>query len=161
MKIINIILLILLINVSFAWQSQSRQVYNFYINTEYRDVADIITAMSILESDWYKHPEHKCRNNFLGIRRGKNKKSLSCNNMPCKKSFCRMHIFSTYKEGLQHVLGHFRQHKFQTDRAGFLEDIKKYSKDHKYKYKILKIVRRIKMPRIVRQTKKSKKLDKK
>jgi len=93
-------------------------VNDYFKKTEYKDVADIITAMATHESGWMNSGSHLCRNNFFSL---KGDSGHDCNGNVCKKPICKMRRFKSITDGLDEQLKYFQDYKFPPDRKGFLK----------------------------------------
>jgi len=153
-KFILLLVVVLYCTSLFAWKRHAKLIYSYFEKTEYHNVADVITAMSILETGWYKSKNHICRNNMFSIKTIIKKNWTDCNNNPCNKPICKMHHFKTLKQGYKHVLEHFRQKHFSTNRNKFLTELttKRYAQDKQYQDK-LKWIIRVKLKNIIFQNK--------
>ena len=119
-------------------------VYNYFNKTEYKNVADIITAMTILETGWYKSKEHIKRNNYFSIKR---KWSKECN----KKPILCMGNFKSLNHGFRVVLSYFRKRQYPNTKNGFYDGLikHKYAEDPKYIQKVKAVVRYMKKKDII------------
>ncbi len=126
-----------------AWEDKSRSIHNFFSQTEYKKVADVITAMSILETGWYRSKAHQCRNNMFSIKTTTRRRWVDCSGKPCGDHICKMHTFKTVEEGYRHVLRHFKRKNFSTNVEQFLKELstKRYAEDVKYQHKLKWIIR--------------------
>jgi len=153
-KLILTLLMLTTLTLS-AWEGKSKEIYQFFMQTEYHEVADVITAMSILETGWYRSKAHQCRNNMFSIKTTIRRKWTDCNNKPCGKPICRMHHFKTEEQGYQHVLNHFKRKGFSVNRKQFFQDLtaKGYAEDKSYQKKLKWIIRNklIKILRLYKQ----------
>ena len=124
-----------------AMAAEAHLIFNFFQGTEYAPVADIILAMSILETGWYKSSFHKERNNFFSTKKLPNGKD--CMQGGERECFTNhKNLMSSCKYALKGV---FRKKGYRTDREGFLEDIVRYqyAEDPDYIKKIKKVVKKI------------------
>lgn len=117
------------------------EIYNFFMDTEYAGVSDIIVAMSILETGWHRSSFHKERNNYFSTKkRPNNKECIEGREREC---------FTEHRSltgNCEYVLkGVFRKKKYRTDREGFLQDIvqHRYAEDPHYLRKVKSIVGKI------------------
>lgn len=113
-------------------------IYEFFRATEYRDVADIITAMSILETGWYRSEFHSDRKNYFSTKRQPNGVDCTGDEKEC---------FTTHKSleaSCQYALkGVFRKRGYRTDRDGFMDDLIRhgYATDPLYVKKVQGVLR--------------------
>jgi hypothetical protein len=107
-------------------------VYNYFEKTEYKQVADVIAKVSILESNWFKNGKHIEFNNYFSVKDRKDTRCLT------KPIYC-LQKFDSFEDSLPFMLGYFRKRKYPKDRKGFIEKLKEYAEDPNYVEKVLKI----------------------
>lgn len=114
------------------------QIHDFFSDTEYRDSAKTIVALSVLETGWFRAPVHNEMNNLFSI---KDYRNHECKTKPirCMKSF------KSTDECLQHMLEYFRRNKYPSDREGFVKKLKSsgYAQDPDHAQKIVSIRKKL------------------
>lgn len=111
-------------------------IYEFFRYTEYREVADIITAMSILETGWYRSGMHQEKQNYFSTK----KRKCLADNEKC---------YTQHRDidaSCRFVLnGVFRKRGYRLDREGFLLDIieQGYAEDPNYIKKVQSVLKRL------------------
>lgn len=111
-------------------------IYEFFRYTEYREVADIITAMSILETGWYRSGMHQEKQNYFSTK----KRKCLADNEKC---------YTQHRDidaSCRFVLnGVFRKRGYRVDREGFLLDIieQGYAEDPNYIKKVQGVLKRL------------------
>lgn len=111
-------------------------IYEFFRYTEYREVADIITAMSILETGWYRSGMHQEKQNYFSTK----KRKCLADNEKC---------YTQHRDidaSCRFVLnGVFRKRGYRLDREGFLSDIieQGYAEDPNYIKKVQGVLKRL------------------
>jgi len=123
-----------------SWQQfMIDDVKGYFDKTEYKNVSVTITALSILETGWYKAPVLDEFHNYFSIKEFNVKKRHPL----CKKKpiYC-MREYKTNEAGYKDALEYFKRLKYPTDRKGFLDRLNgiggaKYAddKDHVQKVK--------------------------
>lgn len=111
-------------------------IYEFFHYTEYREVADIITAMSILETGWYRSGMHREKQNYFSTKK---RKCLTDN----EKCYTQHRDIDA---SCRFVLnGVFRKRGYRLDREGFLLDIieQGYAEDPNYIKKVQGVLKRL------------------
>jgi hypothetical protein len=111
-------------------------IHQFFLYTEYREVSDIITAMSILETGWYRSGMHREKNNYFSTK----KKTCFADNENCYT------VHRDIDASCRFVLnGVFRKRGYRTDREGFLLDIIQhgYAEDPIYVKKVQGVLKRL------------------
>lgn len=114
-------------------------IHQFFLYTEYREVSDIITAMSILETGWMKSSFHKKTNNYFSTKKKINNKD--CISGAEQKCFS---VHGSLSESCAYVLrAVFRKRHYRTKRDTFLLDLKnkKYAEDPEYITKVQKVIK--------------------
>ena len=107
------------------------EVKDYFDKTEYKNVSVTITALSILETGWYKAPvPYEFKNAFSMKEIDVKKQHPLCKTRPI---YC-MKQYKTYKEGYKDLLAYFIRNKYPTDKKGFLDRMngiggRKYAKD--------------------------------
>lgn len=93
------------------------EIYRFFKDSEYEEVAVIITALSVLETGWLKSPVHNELNNYFSYKEVvENRKDERCSERPI---YC-MKVFGSLKECCEHMLGYFKKRGYPPDKEGFL-----------------------------------------
>ena len=131
------LIIILLFPIILSAENKAEMIYKFFAKTEYKKVANIITAMAVLETGWFVSMQHNKRHNYF---------SLKGNLAPeCDRPICKLKTFKSDKEGLQEQLKFFRRRGYSTEKKLFIIDLqsKKYAEDKNYIKKVLQISRRI------------------
>jgi len=98
--------------------SKVKQVRDFFLKTEYKEVTHIILSISMLESTWLKNESHVCRHNYFSL---KGSRGFDCNNQPCDKPICKMRKFDTFEDGLKGQLEYFRKYEYPTTEKAFYD----------------------------------------
>lgn len=113
-------------------------VYKFFQNTEYREVADIITSQGILESAWFKSKMHIKFNNYFSI---KDWKDYRCDRRPI---YC-LKKYKSLKHSCEGMYSYIKNKRYSTKRNNYYFDLKrkKYAKDPLYVKKLKKITKHI------------------
>jgi hypothetical protein len=120
-------------------------IYGYFEKTDYKEVAMEITALSALETGWYKAPVHEEFHNVFSIKeKDPEKQDKRCAKRPI---YC-MKKYKDYKEGYADALAYFKRLKYPTYRKGFLARMdgvggKKYAEDKDHVSKVKKITRMI------------------
>jgi len=118
-------------------------IYNYFSETEYKEVAEEITALAVLETGWFKSQMHNQFYNYFSIKEfNKKKKHPLCKKFPI---YC-MRQYDSTEEGLDDILRYFRKKKYPTHRKEFLERLDgktgvKYAEDPKHVKKVKIIVK--------------------
>lgn len=93
------------------------EIYGFFKDSEYEDVAVIITALSALETGWLKSSVHNELNNYFSYKEiVEDKRDQRCEDKPI---YC-MKVFSSLQDCCEHMLRYFRRKGYPTDKEGFL-----------------------------------------
>lgn len=119
--------------------NEAYYVYQFFRNTEYRNVADIITSQGILESFWFKSKKHKEFNNYFSI---KDWKDYRCAKRPI---YC-LKKYKSLKHSCEGMLSYIKNKRYSTTRNNYYIDLKrkKYAQDPLYVKKLKSITKHIK-----------------
>lgn len=113
-------------------------IREYFYNSNYRDVTNIILSIAILETGWFKSPLHKEFNNYFSLKDFKDKRCI-------KKPIYCLKQYKSLEENLDDMLFFFESKKYPYDRLGFLKKLKHYARDKHYRRKIENI--EIKMKR--------------
>ena len=115
-------------------------IYNFFKQTEYKNVALEITAMSILESDNYRSKMQIERKNFWSLKKRPNGKDCINGEKNC------LIKFNNITESCQYMLGTLRKRWYHKSPEEFILDTKRknFATDPKYIQKITSVRNRIK-----------------
>lgn len=113
-------------------------VYKFFLKTEYRGVADIITSQAILESGYFKSKMHILFNNYFSI---KDWKDYRCVKRPI---YC-LKKYNSLEHSCEGMYSYIKNKRYSTHRNNYYFDLKrkKYAKDPLYVNKLKKITKHI------------------
>lgn len=89
-------------------------IYNYFSKTEYKDVAIEVTGMSILETDFYKSPEHLRKNNYWSTKRAPD--GVTC----IKAEKACLAEYTSLKHSCDRMLRLLRKKHYSTEREQFL-----------------------------------------
>lgn len=135
----------MLLAVTMNPNDKMEEIYNFFSNTEYKESARTIVALSVLESGWYRSPVHREFNNYFSYKefRRAHQHSL-CRKRPI---YC-MRQFKDLNESLEVMLDFFRRNNYPTDRKGFLRRLDgkgglRFAEDPEHINKIKQLKRQI------------------
>ena len=140
MKKIFLILIFFTTILNASYKSKAREIYNFYKNSEYSAAAEIITAMTVLETGWYTSKYHNEYNNYYS-------KKISWSE--CKKKSkpieC-MKIYETAEEANMDMLKYFKRKGYLMSTEGFYASLIKYgyAEDPKYIQKVKRVINTLK-----------------
>lgn len=126
--------------------SKAAKVYSFFLNTEYRNVAEIIVAQGAVESAWFTNKKHVTKNNYFSILDTK-KKGCMDNQAEC------MRTYTSIEDGCEALLKLLRSRKYSTNSTDYYLDLEKgpgrnnkyrYAEDPKYIIKVTNAVKLLK-----------------
>lgn len=130
--IVSSIILLLL-----TFSSESDFIKEYFDKTEYRNVANVIVAISRLETGHYKSKAHISRNNYFSY---KDFKHPECRSKPI---YC-LKTYRTIEESCKDLLEYLRRKDYSTSSAeDFYRDLvrNRYAEDENY----INILRKIKV----------------
>lgn len=120
---------------------QAQTIYGYFSGTEYAEVADVIVAMSMLETGNYKSSFHLENSNYFSTKRKPD--GVNCIEGGEKSCFS---IHRSLRESCDYALKFvFRKKMYRTDRDGFLKDLvrNRYAEDPKYVDKVKAIAKQL------------------
>lgn len=119
----------------------AKEIYRFFKKTEYKDVADIIAAMSIVETGWGKSEFHMMRNNYFSEKiRPSSKHFDEVIHSGCSdkgEKVC-LKYNKTLEESCNYVYYTFKKRKYGTTEEKFLSHLseKGFATDKLYSVKV-------------------------
>jgi len=109
-------------------------IYKYFSNSEYKNIALDITAMSALETSWWKSQFHRQRNNYWSTKKIPDR--ISCHKGSEKGCFATYNSLEHACKKMYHLL---KKKQYSTEREQFLEDLKRknFAEDSNYINKVI------------------------
>jgi flagellum-specific peptidoglycan hydrolase FlgJ len=121
------------------YKVRAREVYDFWLSTEYKEAAEIITAMTVHETYWYKSQYHNDYNNYYS------KKITWKECLTKTKPIECMTIYKTLDEANIEMSKYFKKKGYLKTTEGFYASLIKYgyAVDPEYTNKVRRVVESI------------------
>ena len=146
MRVLKLLILIIMVfKVSTLWAAGMNQkaIRTFFENTEYRKVANVIVAITILETGWYKSDVHNELNNPFSYKEiDKSLRDARCSHRPI---YC-MKKYDNIIHACKDLLEYFKRHNYPKDPEAFIWHLKKkgYAEDPRHSIKVKSIYLKLK-----------------
>lgn len=135
-SVVGLINVFSIFNSNIYTDDKSSYIKEYFDNTEYSDVAIIITAQSILETGWFKSSQHNKKRNLFSI---KDFKDHRCKNKPihCLK------VYRTFDHSILDMCEYLSRKNYSTSPENYYKDLVKkgYAEDPDYVKKLKYIVK--------------------
>ena len=120
-------------------KSEGQIILNFFRQTEYKDVAELITAQSALETGWWKDEFHKQRNNYWSRKRLPNGTTCIAGEKNCLLFHKDIH------DSCESMYQYLKRKGYSVNSDDYLLDLKRknFAEDSEYIKKVLQISKSI------------------
>lgn len=116
-------------------KSDGQIILNFFRQTEYKNVAELITAQSALETGWWKDEFHRNRNNYWSRKRLPNGTTCLAGEKNC------LLFHKDINDSCESMYQYLKRKGYSIDTENYLLDLKRknFAEDSDYIKKILQI----------------------